>query len=102
MSIKSRLKKVEEFTAKGSCPVCGFEPAPGRVDYIEVLEYGRGEPLGFCCGNSWPDNGRYPYPPDPRPACPACGERMGLLLLTAVYVEREWTELQTRLPASPK
>jgi hypothetical protein len=102
MSINARLKKVEEFVAKGSCPVCGFEPAtPGRVDCVEVVEYGRGEPLGFYYEKPWPDKGRYPYPPDPRPACPACGERSEILLLTAVYDEGEWAELQTWLPASP-
>jgi hypothetical protein len=82
MSIKQRVEKLERrHGSVGYCHVCRHHcgEAPS---FVEVVEHGRGEPTGYFF-----DRGgkRYRYTVDPRPSCPVCGCRRGLLILEAFY-----------------
>lgn len=100
--IRRRLKTLEKsFRKPGTCPTCGKDAAD--ITFIEVLSCDQSEPpLGYWyekpCADSRPGE-RFPYPPDPRPVCPKCGQPIGpMLFLTAVYDEAEWDALQEGMP----
>lgn len=97
MTSRRRIENLEKrYHKPGTCPTCGM--GESHVDFIEVLSQGEGEPLGFYYEKPWPDHRpgeRFPYPPDPRPICPACSGHVGdALICTAIYDPAEWQALQ--------
>jgi hypothetical protein len=101
VSLKARLNRLENRHGGPSCcPECRRpDAAYGTiVEHIMVRQSARGEPVGYYYEL---DGRRHPYPPDPRRLCPACGRRVGLLFLTAVYDGDVW-EASTRIEGYEK